>query len=132
MALHETRGRVTLVHFWATWCVACRHEMPLVERLWQRYRKDGLTVLGVNVDRGDADAVRAFAREYGMTFPVLLDRDGAARARYGVRALPLTYIIGRDGRIVGRIFGERDWSSPSAGTMIEALLQSEPDRGAGE
>ncbi len=122
VSLQSLRGKVVLLHFWATWCVACRHEMPKVERLWQQYRRQGLVVLAVNVDRGGADSVRDYVREYGLSFPVVLDPQGELRNRYAVRALPTTYVIGRKGRILGRIFGARDWGSPNAQVWIDALL----------
>jgi len=122
MALRDARGKLVLIHFWATWCVACRHEMPQLERLWKQYRDRGLLVLGVNVDRGNLDAVRAFVCERGVSFPTVLDPDGGVRNRYEVRALPTSYIIGRDGKIIGRIIGERDWSSSQAKAMMQGLL----------
>jgi len=129
MGLADMRGKLVLVHFWATWCVACRHEMPQIEQLWQRYRKRGLMVLGINVDRGDLDSVRAFVRERGVSFPTVLDPSGSVRNRYEVRALPTTYLIGRDGKIIGRIIGERDWASQAADVMMSALVSQE---GGGE
>ncbi len=122
MRLAELRGKVVLVHFWATWCVACRHEMPQIQRLAETYGRDGLVVLGVNVDRGNLDAVRAFLRERNVRFPSVLDPDGAVRNCYAVRALPTSYLIGRDGRIIARVIGERDWSTPVAAAMMRAVL----------
>ena len=122
MQLAELRGKVVLVHFWATWCVACRHEMPQIQRLAETYGRDGLVVLGVNVDRGNPGAVRAFLRERNVRFPSVLDPDGAVRNRYAVRALPTSYLIGRDGRTIARVIGERDWSTPLAAAMMRAVL----------
>jgi len=121
-ALADEQGRVVLLHFWATWCVACRHEMPQIEHLWRKYRDDGLTVLGVNVDRGNIAGVRTFVHERNLSFPSVLDPDGLVRRRYEVRGLPTTYLIGRDGRILGRIIGERDWSGDAASQLIHSLL----------
>jgi len=123
-ALVDERGRVVLLHFWATWCVACRHEMPQIESLWQQYRDRGLVVLGVNVDRGSAAGVQAFVHERNLSFPSVLDSDGTVRNRYEVRGLPTTYLIGRDGRIIGRIIGERDWSGDAAKRVIQSLIQN--------
>jgi len=121
-SLRDARGRVVLLHFWATWCVACRHEMPQIDALWRRHRDDGLLVLGVNLDRGDVRAVRRFLREQGVDFPVLMGGASDVHLHYGVRALPTSYLIGRDGKIIGRMIGERDWSSPAARRMMRALL----------
>ncbi|RMD78019.1 MAG: TlpA family protein disulfide reductase [Gammaproteobacteria bacterium] len=127
-ALEAYRGRVVLINFWATWCRGCAAEMPALERLWRRYRERGLVVLGVSADRGDPGVVRAFLRRLPVSFPILLDRDGAVRRRYEVWALPFTYLVGRDGRLRARAVGERDWDGPAARAVIEALL-AEPGPG---
>jgi len=124
-ALADYRGKVVLVHFWATWCLACRHEMPQIEQLWQRYRDDGLVVLGVNVDRGNLAGVRRFVRERDLNFPSVLDPGGAVRNRYEVRALPTTYLIDQDGKIIGRIIGERKWNTRQAAAMVDEILARE-------
>lgn len=121
-ALADYRGKVVLLHFWATWCAPCRHEIPQLEVLWRRYRDDGLVVLGVNVDRGNLPAVRQFVRELNLSFPVVLDPKGLVRNQYEIRGLPTTYIISRDGKIIGRIIGERDWSGEATTQLIQSLL----------
>jgi len=120
--LKDYRGKVVLLHFWATWCVACRHEMPQIEQLWQRYRDDGLVVLGVNVDRDNLVGVQDFVHERNLSFPVVLDPDGVVRNTYEIRAFPTSYLIGRDGKIIGRIIGERGWSGDAAIQLIQSLL----------
>jgi len=121
-ALADYRGKVVLLHFWATWCVACRHEMPQIEQLWRRHRDDGLVVLGVNVDRGNLPSVRNFVHERNLNFPFVLDPEGTVRNRYEVRALPTSYLIDRNGKIIGRIIGERKWNGQQATTMIKQIL----------
>ncbi|MDQ6958596.1 MAG: TlpA disulfide reductase family protein [Mariprofundaceae bacterium] len=121
-ALADYRGKVVLLHFWATWCVPCRHEMPQIERLWRRYRDDGLVVLGVNVDRGNLQAVRQFVQQRNLSFPVVIDPEGEVRNRYEVRGLPTTYLIDRDGKIIGRIIGERKWNGRQATAIFKQLL----------
>jgi len=123
--LKDYRGKVVLLHFWATWCVACRHEMPQIEQLWQRYRDDGLVVLGVNVDRDNLVGVRQFVHKRDLSFPSVLDPEGEVRNRYEVRALPTSYLIGRDGKIIGRIIGERKWNTRQAAAMVEEILARE-------
>lgn len=125
ISLERYRGKVVLVHFWATWCIPCRHEMPKLQRLWQRYRNEGLVVLGINVDRGDKSLVANFAHQYGIDFPILLDPSGNVRNRYHVRGLPTTYILDRKGRFKGLAIGERDWDATSAREAIERMLEEE-------
>lgn len=123
LGLADEKGKLVLLHFWATWCVACRHEMPQVESLWQQYKGQGLVVLGVNVDRGNPSGVQNFVRQGHLSFPVVLDPAGDIRNLYAIRGLPSSYLIGRDGIIIGRIIGERDWSSAAAHAMLAGLLK---------
>lgn len=122
LALADERGKVVLLHFWATWCVACRHEMPQIEQLWRRYRDDGLVVLGINVDRGNLTGVRNFVRERDLSLPIVLDPEGTVRNRYEVRALPTSYLIDRNGKIIGRIIGERKWNGRQATAIFKQIL----------
>jgi len=120
--LDDFRGKVVLLHFWATFCQPCKDEMPALENLWQRYGPDGLVILGIAADRGSIEVVRDFAARFGLTFPILHDESGTVRNRYEVTGLPTSYVIGRDGKISGRAIGTRDWNAPQAREFIESLL----------
>ena len=120
--LEDYRGRVVLLHFWATFCTPCLEELPELESLWRRYRERGLVIVGIAADRGDADVVRKFAAATGVTFPVLPDPEGVVRNRYEVVALPMSYLIGRDGRFSARMLGTREWQGPEITAFIESLL----------
>lgn len=122
VSLDDFDGKVVLLHFWATFCVPCLHEMPELESLWQDYREQGLVIVGVAADRGSVKVVREFTDKNDLTFPVLHDPDGMVRNRYEVTALPMSYLIGRDGKIAGRALGTRDWSSPQGRRLIGDLL----------
>lgn len=101
----EWDGRVLVVNFWATWCAPCREEIPLLIDLERR--RPGVRVIGIAVDR--ADAVRSFAEELGIGYPILLDDlQGSTMRRYGNRfgALPFTVITGRDGVVAYVRLGE--------------------------
>jgi len=121
VSLSNDRGRVVLLHFWATWCVPCRHEMPLLHAL-ERKAIDGFRVVCVNVDRGDSNDVKEFMDEVTPHFHTLLDPSGEVRNHYAVRGLPTSYLIDRDGKIIGRIVGERDWSAPAMKELIQLLV----------
>jgi len=108
--LSDYRGRLVILHFWATWCVPCRHEISLLHALDKRLIGKDMLVLSINVDRGNRDAVQAFAHAVGNEFSTLLDASGDVRNAYAIRALPTSYIIGRDGKFSGLIVGARDWS----------------------
>jgi cytochrome c biogenesis protein CcmG/thiol:disulfide interchange protein DsbE len=121
LALAGLRGRVVLVNFWASWCPACRPEMPVFERLHRELGPRGLAVVGVNV-REEADEIRRYAAELGLSFAHVLDPDGKIGARYGVVGIPTTFLIARDGRAVAFAVGPRDWESAPARRLFEVLL----------
>jgi thiol-disulfide isomerase/thioredoxin len=97
--LSEYRGRVVLLNFWATWCIPCRAEIPDLEHEARTQDPSRVVFLGINWKEG-SDAAQAFFTEIGATYPVLLDSDGSVYSRYGVDALPQTFIVDRDGRLV--------------------------------
>jgi cytochrome c biogenesis protein CcmG, thiol:disulfide interchange protein DsbE len=97
-SLADYRGRVVVLNYWASWCTPCRQESPLLERWQRRISSRGGTVLGVDSLDVTADA-RAFVRKFGLTYPMLRDRDGDTQRRFGVTGYPETLIVDRDGRI---------------------------------
>jgi peroxiredoxin len=122
--LGEYRGKkAVLINFWATWCVPCREELPSLERLSRRMR-DTLQVLGVSLDTVGAARVRAFARELGLTFPVLHDPDLATARLYRVRGLPASFIVDRAGVIRHRELGYRDWADREARVVVDDALRA--------
>jgi cytochrome c biogenesis protein CcmG/thiol:disulfide interchange protein DsbE len=129
LALTDLRGRVVILNFWASWCLECRAEMPLLEGLHRAYAARGLAIVGVNA-REDARGARRHAKELGLTFPLVLDPDGRINALYGVIGLPTSFIVGRDGRAVAFGVGPHEWGSAPARALLEALL-AEPASRAG-
>ncbi|MBM4180031.1 MAG: TlpA family protein disulfide reductase [Betaproteobacteria bacterium] len=109
-------GRVVALRFWADWCPYCREEMAALAPVQARLRDRGLTILAVNVAQ-DADTVARFARGLDIDYPILLDADGAVARGYGVRALPVTYLLDRQGRVRGKIVGE------ATAAVFEARVQ---------
>ena len=117
----EWDGMVLVVNFWATWCAPCRNEIPLLIDLERR--RPGVRVIGIAVDR--ADAVRSFAEDLGIGYPILLDDlQGSTMRRYGNRfgALPFTVITGRDGVVAHVRLGELE--ADELDRVSEALLSS--------
>lgn len=122
-SLADYRGDVVLLNLWATWCGPCVVEMPSIQRLYDRYRAQGLRVVGVSVDDPPfADRVRAFVTEHRITFDILHEGSGTIERDYRSRGLPATYVIGRDGRIRIIRQGATDWDSPAHRAVIEQLL----------
>jgi len=123
-------GKVILVNFWASWCRECRPEMPVLERIHREFAPQGLAVVGINA-REDREVVRRYAKDLGLTFPLVLDPDGKINAAYGVVGLPTTFLVGRDGRAIALAIGPREWASAPARAIIEALLAEPVPRPGG-
>ena len=121
VSLASLQGKVVLLNFWATWCLECRPEMPLFERLHRDFAAQGLSVIGINAREGTA-AIRQYSKELGLTFPLVLDSSGEINAAYGVIGLPTTFLIGRDGRAVALAVGPREWASAPVRALIQTLL----------
>ncbi len=121
LRLRDYRGQVVFLTFWATWCVPCRREMPGMEKLYREFRDQGFTIIALNLNEPVA-AVRAFVKELSLTFPVGIDPAMVNFAVYGGRALPTSYLIGRDGKILGFAIGPREWDSKDARAYIKSLL----------
>jgi cytochrome c biogenesis protein CcmG, thiol:disulfide interchange protein DsbE len=121
VSLKDLRGQVVVLNFWASWCLECRPEMPVLERLHREFAPQGLAVIGINA-REERAAVRRYAQELGLTFPLVLDADGSINALYGVVGVPTTFIVDRDGRAVAFAVGPREWAGPPARSLIRALL----------
>ncbi len=100
--LSDLRGKPVVINFWATWCPPCRAEMPAFVKT---AADDDVVVLAVNVEE-DRNLVEAFAAEFGMNMPVVLDRDGQLNQHYGVQGLPTTYFVDRQGKIASIVVGQ--------------------------
>jgi thiol-disulfide isomerase/thioredoxin len=90
-----------LINFWATWCIPCREEMPELVRSYESHKAEGLMILGLNLTYSDTvPNVQAFANEFNITFPILLDQDGVVAERlYQILGVPTTIFVKRDGTI---------------------------------
>lgn len=121
LRLKDFRGRVVFLNFFATWCEPCRLEMPAMERLSRTYKNKGLVVLAVDMQES-AKGVRAFMQELKLSFPAVVDADGSVGFMYGVRPIPATYLVARDGQILWRAFGARDWDTPEAHAYFAKVL----------
>jgi len=96
VSLSAYKGKVLLINFWATWCVPCRTEIPGFIDLYNRYRRRGLEVVGIDVDE-PASLVAPYAKQMKMNYPVLLEQDHTVHEAFGLVGLPTTIIINRDG-----------------------------------
>jgi thiol-disulfide isomerase/thioredoxin len=101
--LSDLRGKGVVVNFWASWCVPCRKEFPVLRRVQRQYRDDGVEIVGIVYNDIPSDA-RAFARDEKATWNLVTDELRTTAIKYGVRAIPQTFFIAPDGRISQRYF----------------------------
>lgn len=105
LSLSSLRGKAVLVNFWATWCGPCKIETPWLVELQNEYGSQGLQIVGVAMDDSGKDEIARFAKDNGMNYPVLLGKEAVGEAYGGVPALPESFFVGRDGKIVDKIMG---------------------------
>jgi peroxiredoxin len=121
-ALAALRGRPVLLNVWATWCHPCREEIPALETLHRRHSWQGLQVVGVSVDAaGEEGAIRDFARQFGMTYPIWLDPDDQVSTTFLLVGVPATFLIAKDGTLLWRHVGPIRTDDP---TLTEALARA--------
>lgn len=118
--LKDFEGHPVIINFWGTFCEPCVNEMPLIQSYYETYKDQGLVVLGINLNEAEA-TVRAFVREHGITFPILMDND-RIRRNYGVMYYPTTFFVGPDGVIQDIFIGELKDSTLSV--RVNRLLSS--------
>jgi peroxiredoxin len=114
VSLADYLGRPVVINFWATWCVPCEAEMPLINEAYQTYKDDGLAVLALDFME-HPDTVRSFVDYYQLTFTILTDREGSAADDYRVNGLPTTFFIDRSGNIAHFYIGQMSEADLEAG-----------------
>ncbi len=124
-SLSEFRGDVVLINFWASWCGPCRQEIPELEKLWLRYKDDGLVVLSVNVDESARDA-EAFLEQSPVSFPVVWDSAGELSNQYHVITLPRSILVDRQGLVRARHDGFDASMAATISNEVAQLLEESP------
>jgi thiol-disulfide isomerase/thioredoxin len=124
--LADFKGRVVLVSLWATWCVPCRAEMPTLDALQAKLGGADFEVLAVSQDRAGPVKAKAFMDEIGVKhLPFYIDATMRSARAFGAYGLPTAILYGRDGREIGRVLGEADWSGAEAVKLIQAAIGAE-------
>jgi len=124
ISLSDFKGKIVFLNFWTTWCPTCRIEMPSMERLHQKLKNEDFAMVTINLQES-ASLVKAFFKEFKLTFTALLDSTGEVGASFGIRAIPTTYILDKTGRIIGQVSGPREWDSKAAIALFENLIDND-------
>ncbi|HUF52998.1 MAG TPA: TlpA disulfide reductase family protein [Dehalococcoidia bacterium] len=120
--LSGLRGKAVVINFWATWCKPCRQEIPQLIAAYNRYRGDGLEILGVNLQEAKS-IIKPFAEDYGMNFPIPIDRTGAVANEYRLLGVPTTYFIDRQGIVRSAFTGP--FLEVSQGTNVQNAIEED-------
>jgi thiol-disulfide isomerase/thioredoxin len=127
MSLADFKGKVMLLNIWASWCVPCREEMPVLDKLETELGGKDFAVVAVNIDKGGPDKARGFLAETGAThLGLYTDPTSKLFAVLKTVGMPTTLVLDRDGKEIGRLIGPADWSSPEAKRVIEAAIAAKP------
>ena len=111
--LSDYRGKVVFLNFWATWCPPCREEIPSIQALGKNFTWEKFKIVAVSLDRVSTAAVKDFAAKNNISFLVLHDTDGAAAEKYRVLSIPTTFILDRNGVVIKKYIGSRNWQDPA-------------------
>lgn len=121
VTLHDLRGKIVVLNFWATWCPPCVEETPALIQLNQRITGRNGMVLGVSVDE-DQSAYLKFIQDHGINYLTYRDPSKKSAQEYGTVMYPETYVIDRKGKIARKIIGPQDWNSPEMLAYFDSLL----------
>ena len=124
ISLSDFNGKIVFLNFWTTWCPTCRIEMPSMEKLHQKLKNKDFAMVTINLQES-ASQVKAFFKEFKLTFTALMDSNGEVGASFGIRAIPTTYILDKTGRIIGLVNGPREWDSKEAIALFENLIDND-------
>lgn len=121
VSLADFRGKPVLLAFWATWCPSCVEELPLLDK-FSLGKRDQLTVLAIAIDGEKESKVQSLAKGNKITLPILLDPKEKIARTYGIKFIPVAFLIDREGVLAGMILGERDWTVPEAWPSIKEFF----------
>lgn len=121
--LSAYRGKIVFLNFWATWCPTCVIEMPSMEKLHRRLKDKEFVMVAINLQETPA-RVKSFFNKLDLSFTSLLDSSGEVGAGFAVNALPTTFVLDKNGRIIGKALGPREWDSRASVALFEYLIKS--------
>jgi peroxiredoxin len=120
--LSDLKGKVVFLNIWATWCPPCVEEMPSMEKLYQKLKGKDFEILAVSIDKNGAEAVTPFMKKYNLSFTALIDSKESLKYKYQTTGVPESYIIDKNGTIVEKVMGPRNWASLDAVRIFQELV----------
>ena len=123
VSLSDYRGKVVLLNIWATWCPPCVEEMPSMEKLYQELKGEGFEILAVSIDESGAQDVLPFMKKHNLSFPALIDSKGTLKDLYQTRGVPESFIIDKDGILIEKVIGPRNWANPEVIRYFRNLIR---------
>jgi thiol-disulfide isomerase/thioredoxin len=122
--LAKQKGKLTIIHFWATWCPPCVEETPALSKFWEKYKgRDDIVLYTISVDK-DWKTIDDFLAKNPNTLPIYRDPNASTATRFGSSQYPETYIANKSGRVIYRVQGAIEWADPSVQQRIVQLLNS--------
>jgi len=121
ISLNEYKGKPLLLFFWGSWCLACKEDIALLEKFFERNRGQ-FEILTIAIDGEKEKRVKSVVKDHRIALPVLLDKKEQVARTYGVRMIPTAFLINREGWVEGAVIGQRDWCAPEALSALKELL----------
>lgn len=125
VTLSQFRGKVVFLNFWATWCPPCIEEIPSINALQKKVQSNDFVILVVNIDQTDRENIKKFVDSRGLDFRVLLDpKSDVSASKYGITGVPETFLIDRNGIVLERYIGPKNWTEEAFITYLNKILNS--------
>jgi thiol-disulfide isomerase/thioredoxin len=125
ITLSQLKGKVVLLDFWATWCGPCKESIPHLIQLYKTYREGGFELVGMNIDKGDGEAVRRFVRSMDIPYPIVATPEDVVRS-YRVTGIPATFLIDKEGKIREKVVGFSGAIARQLDTKVADLTSEKP------
>lgn len=124
VALADYRGKVVLLHFWATWCAPCIEEFPLLNKFYKKFPEDQFALIAISMDEEGLPVIDKFRQQVPFDFTITLTKSPKVADEYGTYRLPESYLIDKEGKVVRKIIGPQNWNSPGWASEVRKLLNA--------
>ncbi len=121
--LSDFKGKIVFLNFWATWCPPCVYEMPDMEKLHQTLGNKDFIVVAINL-RESSKKVAKFLQKHNLSFKVLLDQKSKLGRTFGIRTIPTTFVLDKNGNLIGKASGVRDWDGKESTDLFKYLIKN--------